>query len=66
MLVHAAACDPFRDEALAYAGRLRAAGTDAQATLHPGMIHYFYALPRAIPSARAALAEMGAQVRARL
>ncbi len=60
-LIHAAECDPFRDEALALADRLQAVGVPASATLHPGMIHYFYALPRAIPRARAALAEMGAQ-----
>ena len=36
------------------------------ATVHPGMIHYFYALPRAIPYARTALAEIGAQVAAEL
>ena len=65
-LVHAAACDPFRDEALAFAERLEAAGVTARATVHPGMIHYFYALPRAIPYARAALAEIGAEVRATL
>ncbi len=61
-LVHAAACDPFRDEALAYAARLQAEGAAVQATVHPGMIHYFYALPRAIPYARTALAAMGREV----
>ena len=65
-LIHAAACDPFRDEALAFAERLEAGGVTARATVHPGMIHYFYALPRAIPYARAALAEIGTQVRAAL
>ncbi len=65
-LIHVAACDPFRDEALAYAERLEAAGAPVSATVHPGMIHYFYALPRAIPYARRALAEVGAQVRERL
>ena len=65
-LIHAAACDPFRDEALAYAARLAASGVPARATVHPGMIHYFYALPRAIPYARTALAEMGAGVRTML
>lgn len=64
--VHAAACDPFRDEAIDYAARLAAAGLDAQAAVHPGMIHYFYALPRAIPAARPALAAIGAEVRAAL
>ncbi|WP_217433855.1 alpha/beta hydrolase [Caulobacter sp. S45] len=65
-LIHAATCDPFRDEALAYAGRLEAAGVPVRVTVHPGMIHYFYALPRAIPFARSALAEIGTQVRSSL
>ena len=65
-LIHTAACDPFRDEALAYAKRLQAAGVQAGATLHPGMIHYFYALPRAIPYARTTLSAIGAGVKARL
>jgi acetyl esterase len=62
-LVHVAECDPFRDEGLAYAMRLQAAGVAAAAHAHAGMIHYFYALPRAIPYARAALAQIGAAVR---
>ena len=61
-LIHAAEFDPFRDEALAFAARLEEAGARAHTWIHPGMIHYFYALPRAIPAARAALAEIGAQV----
>ena len=65
-LIHAAACDPFRDEALAFAERLEAAGVTVRATVHPGMIHYFYALPRAIPYARGALLEMGEEVGAAL
>ena len=65
-LIHAAACDPFRDEAVDYAARLRDAGLRTEVTIHPGMIHYFYALPRAIPYARAALAAIGAQVKAEL
>lgn len=62
-LLHLAEYDPFRDEGLAYAERLRAAGVPVWATVHPGMIHYFYALPRLIPYARAALAEAARQVR---
>jgi acetyl esterase len=62
-LLHMAEFDPFRDEGLAYAERLRAAGVPVQATVHAGMIHYFYALPRLIPYARTALAEAARQVR---
>ena len=65
-LIHAAACDPFRDEAAEYAERLQAAGVSARFTEHVGMIHYFYALPRAIPYARQAMAQIGAEVAAAL
>ena len=65
-LIHAAEYDPFRDEALAYAERLQAAGVAVQATVHPGMIHYFYALPRAIPAARAIVAGIGLEAAAAL
>jgi acetyl esterase/lipase len=61
--LHLAEYDPFRDEGLAYAARLRAAGVPATTQVHAGMIHYFYALPRAIPYARTALAQIGAGVR---
>ncbi|MBV9511140.1 MAG: alpha/beta hydrolase [Caulobacteraceae bacterium] len=57
--LHLAEYDPFRDEGLAFAARLRAAGVPVCAEVHPGMIHYFYALPRLIPYARAALAKAG-------
>jgi len=62
-LLHVAEYDPFRDEGLAYAARLEAAGVPVQTFVHSGMIHYFYALPRLIPYARTALAETGRQVR---
>jgi acetyl esterase/lipase len=58
--VHVAQYDPFRDEGLAFGRRIAAAGGTAKTTEHPGMIHYFYALPGAIPYAEKALAEMGA------
>jgi acetyl esterase/lipase len=64
--VHVAEFDPFRDEGLAFVERLRAAGVDAHARLHPGLIHYFYALAGAIPAAEAAVAAIGADVRAAL
>ena len=62
-LLHLAEYDPFRDEGLAYAERLSAADVPVQAFVHPGMIHYFYALPRLIPYARKALAEAARQAR---
>jgi acetyl esterase len=64
--IHVAEFDPFRDEGLAFAARLRASGGAASSTLHPGMIHYFYAMPGAIPYAETALAEIGTAVKAAL
>jgi acetyl esterase/lipase len=65
-LIHTAEYDPFRDEGEAYAAALRAAGVHAETTRHPGMIHYFYAMARAIPYARDAATMIGAQMRGRL
>ncbi|HEX8233542.1 MAG TPA: alpha/beta hydrolase [Caulobacteraceae bacterium] len=62
-LIHLAEFDPFRDEGAAYADRLKEAGVPVTRTLHSGMIHYFYALPRLIPHASAALAQIGAELR---
>jgi acetyl esterase/lipase len=62
-LIHTAEFDPFRDEAEAYAAALSAARASVEAVRHPGMIHYFYALARAIPYAEAAAAQIGAQMR---
>jgi acetyl esterase/lipase len=64
--IHVAEFDPFRDEGLAFARRLEAVGVPVSSTLHPGMIHYFYAMPGAIPYARQALQGIGAAVRAAL
>jgi acetyl esterase/lipase len=58
-LIHAAEYDPFRDEAKAYAERLSQAGVAARFVLWPGMIHYFYTLPRAIAGAGPALESIG-------
>jgi acetyl esterase/lipase len=65
-LIHVAEFDPFRDEGLAYAERLEAAGGVVSSTMHSGMIHYFYAMPGAIPYANKALAEIGTAVRVAL
>jgi acetyl esterase/lipase len=62
-VLHLAEYDPFRDEGLAYAERLRAAGVAVQTHVHPGMIHYFYALPKLIPYARSAVADAARHVR---
>ena len=62
-IVHAAEYDPFRDEALEYAARLRAAGVATLETRHSGMIHYFYAMARAIPYAAEGARMIGADMR---
>jgi acetyl esterase/lipase len=61
--IHVAEFDPFHDEGVALAERLRAAGVRVELREHAGMIHYFYALPRLIPHAREALAGMARKLR---
>jgi acetyl esterase/lipase len=61
--LHLAEFDPFLDEGRAFAERLSAAGVPVRTRVHAGMIHYFYAVPRAIPKARAILAEVGSAIR---
>jgi acetyl esterase/lipase len=60
--IHTAESDPFRDEGHAYAARLAQAGVQVTETRHPGMIHYFYAMPRMIVRAETALQAMGAEL----
>jgi acetyl esterase len=61
--IHVAEFDPFHDEGVALAERLEAADVAVRLHEHAGMIHYFYALPRLIPHAREAVAEMAREVR---
>jgi acetyl esterase/lipase len=61
-LIHLAEYDPFRDEAKAYGRRLAQAGVAADVTCWPGMIHYFYCLPRVIACAGEALDTIGAEI----
>jgi acetyl esterase len=62
-VIHTAEFDPFRDEGEACASRLAWAGVPVRLTRHDGMIHYFYALARAIPYAREAAEAIGAEMR---
>lgn len=64
--IHTAQFDPFRDEGAAFAARLQAAGIATSLTQHAGMIHYFYAMPGALPYAEKAMAEIGAAVKTAL
>ncbi|MFJ5139314.1 alpha/beta hydrolase [Streptomyces sp. NPDC088707] len=48
-------CDPLRDEGLAYARRLSAAGVRAEVHLHTGMFHGFLGGAGVLPEADAAL-----------
>jgi acetyl esterase len=43
--------DPLRDEGMAYADKLRAAGNQVDAAIAPGMIHGFYSMYEAVPDA---------------
>jgi acetyl esterase/lipase len=63
-VIHTAAYDPFRDEGEAYAAALAASGGTVTSMRHPGMIHYFYAMPRALPYALSASARFGADIQA--
>jgi acetyl esterase len=65
-VIHTAEFDPFRDEAAAYASALRKAGVRVREVRHPGMIHYFYAMARAIPYALVAAEAIGVDIRSML
>jgi len=62
-IVHVAECDPFRDEGLAFAQKLRSARVPVDATTHAGMLHIFHAFSRFIPQGRAVLQQVGAQLK---
>ncbi|MEU7456658.1 alpha/beta hydrolase [Streptosporangium roseum] len=50
--------DPLADHGRCYAERLRAAGTPARLTEHPGATHAFLSMPGVVPQAKAARAEI--------
>ncbi|MBV9990448.1 MAG: alpha/beta hydrolase [Alphaproteobacteria bacterium] len=56
--------DPLRDEGIAYAARLDAAGVPVTQVNYPGMIHGFFSMRGLIPKAREAVAASAAAVRA--
>jgi acetyl esterase len=61
--IHTAQFDPFSDEGEAYAQRLGGFGVPVHGRAHPGMIHYFYCMPRMIPYAEEALRIIGTEIR---
>lgn len=63
-VLHTAGFDPLVDEGVAYADRLAAAGVDVRHRCHTGLVHHFYALDGIVPTARAALVEIAADIAA--
>ncbi len=59
----AAECDPLRDDALAYADRLRAAGVPVDLHHAPGMLHAFNVNTHLIPAGKAHLEPLQAALR---
>lgn len=55
--------DPLRDEGIAYAERLRAAGVPTTLHVHPGLVHGFANAPLISRSARSAMLQVAAAVR---
>lgn len=54
--------DPLRDEAVAYADRLRDAGVEVRVREYGGFIHGFLTMPKAIPSTQQAIDEVVAEL----
>ena len=56
-------CDPFHDEGLAYAEKLRAEGVEVTVADYPGMLHCFIYLQAVLPQAYTALADAAKALR---
>lgn len=61
--IHTGQFDPFGDEGEQYAQRLGGFGVPVHGRAHPGMIHYFYCMPRMIPYAWEAIHIIGNEIR---
>jgi acetyl esterase len=55
--------DPLRDEGLAYAEKLSAAGVDVTVRTYDDMLHGFFTMPNFIQRGNEAIADAGAFVR---
>lgn len=60
-----AQCDPSRDDAEAFAGKLREAGVEVVAKRYAGMVHGFASWVAFLPGAREVLMDAGAFLKAR-
>ena len=61
--IHTGQFDPFSDEGEEYAQKLGGFGVAVHGRAHPGMIHYFYCMPRMIPYAAEAMRIIGSEIR---
>jgi acetyl esterase/lipase len=61
--IHTGQFDPFSDEGEQYAQRLGGFGVPVHGRAHPGMIHFFYCMPRMIPYALEAISIIGSEIR---
>jgi acetyl esterase len=61
-IVLTAGFDPLRDEGIAYAERLRAAGVPVRLLHYPGQIHGFLTFDRVLSGARDALRRLGTEL----
>jgi acetyl esterase/lipase len=61
--IHTGQFDPFSDEGEDYAQRLGGFGVPIHGRAHPGMIHYFYCMPRMIPYALEFMRIIGKEIR---
>jgi acetyl esterase len=61
--IHTGQFDPFGDEGEEYAQKLGGFGVAVHGRAHPGMIHYFYCMPRMIPYANEAMRIIGSEIR---
>lgn len=64
--VGTAECDPSRDDAEDFAGKLIAAGVETRLVRYPGMVHGFASWVGFLPGARAALQDAAAFLKAHL
>jgi acetyl esterase len=55
--------DPLRDDGIAYARKLEAAGNDVVLSDYPGMVHPFFSMGGAVDAGRAAMEEATAALR---